>query len=121
MSNAAKNMTGFAPGVISTDSGSTSASWRTLEVACDGVAELRDTGAGGVAMLAFGECALTGLDDVVRRGEVGLSDAEVDDRASLGGEPVGFGEDFEGGLGPEILRRAGWKHHVQPPMMASVA
>ena len=50
-----------------------------LQIAGDGLAQLGDSGAGGVAVLALGERAFAGGDDVVGRGEVRLSDAEIDD------------------------------------------
>ena len=49
-------------------------------------------------MVAVAQCLDRGLDDEVRRAEVGLADAEIDDVAALRDERVGAREHREGVL-----------------------
>ena len=67
----------------------------------DGLAQLRQAGRGGVAVPSGVAAGGHGrLDDVVRRGEVGLSRPEADDGATGRLEGLGLGIDGEGrGLG----------------------
>ena len=68
------------------------------EVRRHGLAQGRDPGRVGIAVLAVAQRLDRRLDDVRRGFEVGLADAEVDDVAALALQFGGFGEHREGVL-----------------------
>ena len=63
----------------------------------EGGPEFGQPGGGGVARFALPDGLDPGLGDVLRGGEVGLAQAQVDDRLPLGFEFLGPGTDGEGG------------------------
>ena len=76
-------MNGLPPQAQTTSSGSTSTLRVLREVVGHRLAQLRDTRRGRVAGLALGDRPDAGQADVLRRGEVGLADAEGDDVLAL--------------------------------------
>ncbi len=74
-----------------------------LEALGDGLAQGQDA----VALGVFREVVADGLDpgllDVLRRGEIGLADAEVDDVDPFGLHGLGLGRDLQGGGGADAL------------------
>ena len=60
------------------------------------LAQHRDTGGGCIAVMAIPDRLDGGFGDVVRGPEVGLTDAQIDDVAPLGGQGIGTGQDGEG-------------------------
>ena len=87
----------------------------TLQVVGHGLAQFGDAGPRRVPVLALGEGSLPRLDDVVGRGEVWLTDPEIDDRATLGGEPVRPRQHLERRFSAETPGGGSWKDHGQPP------
>jgi hypothetical protein len=77
------NMVGLPPGMIITSSGETSTRKALVQVGGDRLAQRQDAGRRRVAVMAVAQRLDRGLDDVVRRAEVGLADAEIDDVAAL--------------------------------------
>ena len=68
-----------------------------------------------VAVMAVAQRLDRGLDDEVRRAEIGLADAEADDVAALRGERVGAGEHREGiFLADAVEGRDRFQHGVTP-------
>ena len=66
-----------------------------------------------VPVMSVGERLATGLDDMLGGREIRLADAEIDDRATLGGERIGAGQHLERGLGPKNTYASGHlQHHV---------
>jgi len=66
----------------------------------DRLAQGRQSSRRTIAGLPVFECADARLDDVLRRGKVGLADLEVEDAAAARLERTGAQEDVERGLGP---------------------
>ena len=71
------------------------------------LAQLRDAGRRGVAVHALGDRADAGQADVLRRGKVGLSDAEGDDVLALADELVYLAEDHERVLRAQLTGSSG--------------
>jgi len=65
--------------------------------------------------MAVGERLAAGLDDVLRRREIGLADPEIDDRAALCCERVCARQHLERGLGPEPAHPSGHLQHSSLP------
>ena len=82
-----------------------------LDVADHGLAQLGDAVGGCIAVMAVAQRLDGGLDDMVRRLEVRLADAEVDDVLALGGKRVGAGENFEGTFGAQPGHGSGHLNH----------
>ena len=105
------NMVGLPPGMIITLSGDTS----TLKRLCRSAATASRSGgmpfAARVAVMAVAQRLDRGLDDELRRAEIGLADAEVDDVPALRRERIGAGQHGEGVfLTDAVERRDGLQH-----------
>ena len=98
-----KNMVGLPPGQMTMVSGCTSTPWRRLQVARDRLAQRQDALRRRVAVMAVAQRLDGGLDDVGRRLEVRLADAEVDDGLALALQRVGARQHLEGGLRAQAL------------------
>src|SRR5579883_2938018 len=61
--------------------------------------------------MPIGERLAPGFDDMGGRGEIGLADTEIDDRAALSFERLGARQDLEGGFGAELAHAAGEGEH----------
>ena len=81
------------------------------EIGRDGGTERRDAVRRRVPVMSVGERLATGLDDMFGRREIGLADAEIDDRAALGRQRIGAGQHLERGLGPEDTHASGHLQH----------
>ena len=115
------NMVGLPPGKIMTSSGETPTSKRLCEIGGDRLAQRQDADRRRIAMMAVAQRLDRRLDDEIRRAEIGLADAEIDDVAALcrklrgarqHGEGVLLAETIEGGDGlqhgfPSALRDHG--------------
>ena len=77
------NMVGLPPGMIITLSGETSTLKRLCEIGSHRLAQRRDAVRGRIAVVAVAQRLDRGLDDEIRRAEIGLADAEIDDVAAL--------------------------------------
>ena len=82
-----------------------------VEIGGDRLAQLRDTVGRRVAVMAVGQRLAAGLDDVLGGREIGLADAEIDDRAALRGQRVGARQDLESSLGAEDAHAPGHLQH----------
>ncbi len=82
-----------------------------MQVGRDRLAQRQDAVGRGVAVMALGERAASGLDDVLRGGEIRLADAEIDDVAALALQRRGACQDLEGGLGAEAAHAPGQDGH----------
>ena len=91
-----------------------------VEVGRDGLAQGREAVGGGVAVGAVAQGLHAGLDDVFRRAEVGLADAEIDDVVAFGGEFLGAGQHLEGALGAEAGERGGGLEHGDFPVCGCI-
>ena len=86
-----------------------------LQVGGDRLAQGQDALRRRVAVVAVAQRLDGGLDDMRRRLEVGLADAEVDDVLALALERVGAGEHLEGRLRSQpVERRHELQHGVSP-------
>ncbi len=83
------------------------------EIGRDRGTQRRDAVRRRIAVMAVGERLAPGLDDVLGGREIRLADAEIDDRAALGGERIGAGQHLERGLGPQDTHASGHlQHHL---------
>ena len=91
----AMNIVTLPPGTMSTSSGETSAPRRRCRSSATASRKGSDSGRVGIAVLAVAQRLDGGLDDMGRRFEIGLADAEIDDVAPLAlqfGRPRQHGE-----------------------------
>ena len=102
------NMVGLPPGRIITWSGETSTPKRLREIGRHRLAQRQDAGRRRIAVVAVAQRLDGRLDDEIRRAEIGLADAEIDDVAALGGERRGAGEHREGVFLADAGRKPRW-------------
>ena len=81
------------------------------EIGRDRRTQRRDPVRRRVPVMSVGERLATGLDDMLGGREIRLADAEIDDRATLGGERIGAGQHLERGLGPKNTHASGHLQH----------
>ena len=84
------------------------------DVLGDRLAQRQDAVRRGVAVMAVGQRLLRRGDDVLRRREIRLADAEIDDVATLLGEPVRPRQHFEGTFGAEPVHAFRENHSWLP-------
>jgi hypothetical protein len=65
--------------------------------------------------MTIGQCLAAGLDDMRRGREIGLADAEIDDRPALRRQRIGPRQNLEGGLGAQHPHPAGHLQHAYSP------
>ena len=103
----AMNIVTLPPGTIRTRSGDTSTLEPAVQILRHRLAQRRNPGRVGIAVLAVAQRLDGGLDDMGRRFEIGLADAEIDDVAPLAlqlgrprqhGEGVLLADALKGGL-----------------------
>jgi hypothetical protein len=68
---------------------------------------------GAIMRPALVERLLRGVDNVLRRPEIGFADLEVDDTSSLSFEGPGFDEDLECGFGANSRHGGGKLHNLE--------
>ena len=77
------NIVGLPPGKIITSSGETLTLKRLCEIGGDRLAQRQDADRRRVAVMAVAQRLDRRLDNEIRRAEIGLADAEIDDVAAL--------------------------------------
>ena len=102
------NMVGLPPGMIITSSGETLDLKALVQVGGDRFAQRQDADRRRIAVMAVAQRLDRRLDDEIRRAEIGLADAEIDDVAALRrklhgarqhGEGIFLADAVEGGDG----------------------
>ena len=91
-----------------------------LHVLGHGLAQGQDAVGRRVAVVAVAQGLDRGLDDVGRGREVGLADAEIDDAAAALGQRGGPGQDLEGALRSQTIKRC-CKLHPAAPLSCGAA
>ena len=110
------NMVGLPPGMIITLSGETSTLKRLCKIGGHRLAQRRDAVRRRIAVMAVAQRLHRRLDDEIRRAEIGLADAEIDDVAALRDQGIGAGEHREGiFLADAVEGRDCTKHDCTPP------
>ena len=109
------NMVGLPPGKIITASGETLDLEALVQVGGDRLAQRQDADRRRVAVMAVAQRLDRRLDNEIRRAEIGLADAEIDDVAALRGKLHRAREHGEGVfLADAIEGRNGFQHGFWP-------
>ena len=108
-------MVGLPPGMIITSSGETLTLKRLPKIGRDRFAQRQDADRGRVAVMAVTQRLHRRLDDEIRRAEIGLADAEIDDVAALRGKLRGAREHRKGVLFADAIEGGdGFQHDIPP-------
>ena len=105
------NMVGLPPGMIMTSSGETLDLEALVKVGGHRLAQRQDADGRRVAVMAVAQRLDRRLDDEIRRAEVGLADAEIDDVAALRHELRGVRQHREGILLADAIERGDSLEH----------
>ena len=87
-----------------------------VEVHRNRLAQGQDAVGGRIAVMPVGERLAPGLDDMRRGQEIGLADAEIDDRLALRLERLGARQHLERRLGAERTHPRRQLYHANPPL-----
>ena len=116
----AKNIVTLPPGTTSTCVGRDLDAVAAVQIGRHRLAQRQDAVGRRVAVMAVGQRLAPGLDDVLGGREIGLADAEIDDRAALRRQRVGARQHLECGLGAEHRHPAGHLQHACSPLGAEL-